>query len=164
MPDDAREERAVRGMLDCDIAISTTDTQSSRALLNQIAYQFWLPIINVGVRVGTKKNGLISGMPIEIRLLLPDNGCLWCRRGVLDSQAIYEENLQAEERRQLAAEGYVQGLDGPQPSLTPLNYFASAAAIVTLLRLYSGQPVPAASVVFDVSGTVPSSTQDRGGS
>jgi molybdopterin-synthase adenylyltransferase len=150
VPRDTREEEVVRGLLDCDIVISTTDTQSSRALLNQIAYQYWLPIIDVGVRVGTKKNGVISGMPVEIRLLLPDNGCLWCRRGVLDSQAIYEENLPVEERRQLAAEGYVQGLDGPQPSLTSLNYLASAMAIVTLLRVYSGQPVPAASVVFDV--------------
>ena len=150
VPHDAREESVVRSLLDCDIVISTTDTQSSRALLNQVSYQYWLPIIDVGVRVGTKKNGAISGMPVEIRLLLPDNGCLWCRRGVLDSQAIYEENLSAEDRRQLAAEGYVQGLDGPQPSLTALNYLASSVAVVTLVRIYSGQPIPAASVVFDV--------------
>jgi molybdopterin-synthase adenylyltransferase len=147
---DAREEHVVRSLLDCDVVISTTDTQSSRALLNQVAYQYWLPIIDVGVRVGTKKNGSISGMPVEIRVLLPDNGCLWCRRGVLDSQAIYEENLPADDRRRLAAEGYVQGLDGPQPSLTALNYLASSMAVVTLARLYSGQPIPAASVVFDV--------------
>jgi len=150
MPYDVRNESVVRKILDCDIVVSTTDTQSSRALLNQVAYQYWIPVIDVGVRVGTKKNGIISGMPVEIRLLLPDNGCLWCRRGVLDSQAIYAENLPAKERRQLAAEGYVQGLDAPQPSLTPLNYVASAAAAITLLRLYSGQPVAAASVVFDV--------------
>jgi molybdopterin-synthase adenylyltransferase len=149
MPDDAREEDVVRELLDCDIAINTTDTQSSRALLNQVAYQYWLPTIDVGVRVGTKKNGVISGMPVELRLLLPDNGCLWCRGGVLDSQTIYEENLPAKERRQLAAEGYVQGLDVPHPSLTSLNYLASAVAVITLVRLYSGQPVPAASVVFD---------------
>ena len=107
-------------------------------------------IVDVGVRVGTKRNGTVSGMPVEIRLLLPDIGCLWCRRGVLNSQTIYEENLPAEERRQLAAEGYVQGLEVPQPSLTSLNYLASSVAVVTLVRLYSGQPVPAESVVFDV--------------
>lgn len=150
LPRDVREESAVRNLLDCDIVISTTDTQSSRALLNQISYQYWLPIIDVGVRVGTKKNGAISGMPVEIRLLMPDNGCLWCRRGVLDSQAIYEENLPAYDRQRLAAEGYVQGLNEPQPSLTALNYLASSMAIITMIRLYSGQGIPDASVVFDV--------------
>src|SRR5260370_6512996 len=149
IPRDVREEAVARRLLDCDIVISTTDTQSSRALLNQVAYQYWLPIMDIGARIGTKKSGVISGMPVEIRLLLPDNGCLWCRRGVLDSQAIYEENLPPDERQRLAAEGYVQGFDRPQPSLTPLNYLASAVAILTLVRLYSGQPVPAASVVFD---------------
>jgi hypothetical protein len=128
--------------------ISTTETQSSRALLNQVAYQYWLPTIDVGVRVGTKQNGDISGMPAEIRLLLPDTGCLWCRR-VLDSQAIYEENLPADERRRLAEEGYAQGVPQHQPSLTPLNHLAASVAVLTMVKLYSGQPVAAASVVFD---------------
>jgi hypothetical protein len=150
VPRDIREEGVVRRLLDCDVVISTTDTQSSRALINQVAYQYWLPVIDVGVRVGTKKSGAISGMPVETRLLLPDNGCLWCRRGVLDSQAIYEENLPVKERQRLEVEGYVQGLRQPQPSLAPLNYLASAVAVITLVRLYSGQPIPSASVVFDV--------------
>jgi molybdopterin-synthase adenylyltransferase len=139
----------VRRLLDCDVVISTTDTQSSRALLNQIAYQYWLPTIDVGVRVGTKQDGAVSGMPAEVRVLLPDNACLWCRRGVLDSQVIYEENLPPDARQRLAAEGYVQGLAQHQPSLTPLNYFAGAAAVLIMLKLQSGQPVIAASVVFD---------------
>jgi molybdopterin/thiamine biosynthesis adenylyltransferase len=146
---DVRDEDVVRRLLDCDVVISTTDTQSSRALLNQIAYQYWLPTIDVGVRVGTKRNGAVSGMPAEVRVLLPDNACLWCRRDVLDSQVIYEENLPLDARQRLAAEGYVQGLAQHQPSLTPLNYFAGAAAVLILVKLHSGQPVVAASVVFD---------------
>jgi molybdopterin/thiamine biosynthesis adenylyltransferase len=146
---DIREEPVVRQLLDCDIIINTTDTQSSRAMLNQIAYQYWVPIVDVGVRVGTKADGAVSGMPVEVRVLLPDNGCLWCRKGVLDSQAIYEENLPADERARLAAEGYIQGVGQPQASLTPLNYFAAALALLTMTHLYSGQPVHDASIVFD---------------
>jgi len=146
---DVREEDVVRRLLDCDIVINTTDTQSSRAMLNQIAYQYWLPVVDVGVRVGTKVDGAVSGMPVEVRVLLPDNGCLWCRKGVLNSQAIYEETLPADERARFAAEGYVQGVGEPQASLTPLNYLAGALALLTMIRMYSGQPVHAASVVFD---------------
>jgi molybdopterin-synthase adenylyltransferase len=149
LPDDVRHEGAVRRLLECDIVVSTTDTQSSRALLNQVAYQYWLPLIDVGVRIGTSTIGEISGMPVELRTLLPDNGCLWCRKGVLNSQTIYEENLPREDREKLAIEGYVQGLGQRQPSLAPLNFLASALAALTLVRLYSGKHLPAASVVFD---------------
>jgi molybdopterin/thiamine biosynthesis adenylyltransferase len=148
MSEDARRETVLRRILDCDLVINTTDTQSSRAFLNQVSYQYYLPVIDIGVRVGTKLDGSVSGMPAEIRVLLPDNGCLWCRN-VLDSQAIYEENLPRSERDKLAREGYVQAIQGPQPSVIPLNYFGAAAATTTALRLSSGQPVPSLSVVFD---------------
>lgn len=146
---DVREEAVVRRLLDCDVVVNTTDTQSSRALINQVAYQYWLPIVDVGVRVGTKRDGTVSGMPAEMRVLLPDNGCLWCR-GVLDSQSIYEENLPTNERQRLAAESYVQGTDQPQPSITPLNHLAASIAVLTLVKLYSGERIHHASVVVDV--------------
>ncbi|MEA2579137.1 MAG: hypothetical protein QOE83_29 [Actinomycetota bacterium] len=149
MPADAREELVTRRLLDCDLVMNTTDTQASRAFLNQVSYQYWIPVIDVGVKVGTKTAGDISGMPVELRLLLPDNGCLWCRKGVLDSQIIYEENLPPADREKRAADGYVQGVGQAQPSLTPLNYLAGALALLTLIRVYSGKSVPAASIVFD---------------
>ena len=149
LPSDVRCENTTRRLLDCDVVVSTTDTQSSRAFLNQVAYQYWLPVVDVGIRIGTTASGTVSGMPVEVRVLLPDNGCLWCRKGVLDSQTIYEENLPTEERKKLTEEGYVQGLGPRQPSIAPLNYFASALALLTLIRLYSGQALSAASTVFD---------------
>ena len=105
-------------------------------------------MIDVGVRIGTAHSGAISGMPVEVRTVLPDNGCLWCR-GVLDSQAIYEENLPSEVREGLAQEGYVQGLRGPQPSLAPLNYFAASLAALTLIHLYSDRGPPDSSLIVD---------------
>jgi len=146
---DVRYEHVIRRVLDCDLIISTTDTQSSRALINQVAYQYWIPTIDVGLRVGTTSAGQISGMPVEVRTLLPATGCLWCRKYVLSSQAIYEENLPSAEQRALQDEGYVQGVRGPQPSLTPLNSFAASVAFLTALRAYSGLEVPFMSVIID---------------
>jgi len=145
---DVRTESAAKALLDTDMVISTTDTHSSRAFLNQIAYQYWLPLLDVGARVGLKKSGEVSGMPVEVRVLLPDNGCLWCRR-VLSADRIREENLPANERARLAAEGYVQGLEGPQPSLASLNYFAASLIVLTAIRLYSGQPLISLSFILD---------------
>jgi hypothetical protein len=148
VPLDVRQEAAARHLVDADIAVITTDTQSSRALVNQMAFQYWIPVIDVGVRVGTSVSGAITGMPAEIRVLLPDAGCLWCR-DVLDADAIRAENLPPDERVRLAAEGYIQGLPGPQPSLTPLNYCAASLAALIILRLLSGQPVVSHSFIAD---------------
>jgi hypothetical protein len=145
---DVRTQSATKALLDTDLVISTTDTHSSRAFLNQIAYQYWLPLLDVGARVGLKKSGEVSGMPVEVRVLLPDNGCLWCR-GVLSADRIREENLPAGERARLAAEGYVQGLEGPQPSLASLNYFAASLTVLTAIRLYSGQPLVSQTFILD---------------
>lgn len=131
---DVRTAAALETLIDCDLVFNTTDTHSSRALINQLAFQYWLPVVDVGVRVGTSVSGGVTGMPTEVRVLLPDTGCLWCRK-VLSSDRIREENLPSEERRSLAREGYVVGEPGPQPSLAPLNHFAASQAALTSLRM-----------------------------
>jgi molybdopterin/thiamine biosynthesis adenylyltransferase len=145
---DVREEGVARTLLDCDVIFATTDTHSSRALVNQLAVQYWIPTIDVGVRVGTTKVGSISGMPVEIRTLLPDTPCLWCIKA-LSSDVIYAENLPPSERERLFAEGYVQGLPEPQPSLAAVNYLAAALAVTTALRLLSGDRLPDTDFIVD---------------
>jgi hypothetical protein len=131
---DVRTEAVARRLLDMDVVISTTDTHSSRSVLNQLAYQYFLPLIDVGVKVGTSRSGDVTGMPTEVRVLLPDGACLWCS-GVLDAARIRAENLPAQERQQQQREGYIQGINEPQPSLAALNAFAASLATLTMLRL-----------------------------
>lgn len=131
---DVRTEDAARTLLDADVVISTTDTHSSRSFVNQLAHQYLLPTIDVGVKVGTSKRGDVTGMPTDVRVLLPDTGCLWCS-GILDSARIRAENLPSDEREQQKREGYIQDVDAPEGSLAALNSFASSLTTLTLLRL-----------------------------
>jgi hypothetical protein len=144
---DVRTEAASRVLLSSDLVISATDTMSSRALLNQLAVQYWIPTIDVGLRVGTSLSGTITGMPVECRVLLPDSACLWCR-GVLSSEVIRAENLPSNERQHLAEEGYVQGV-AVQASVGPLNVLAAAESLLLTLRLYAGGNLPHVSFVMD---------------
>jgi hypothetical protein len=131
---DVRNEAVGRRLLDMDVIMCTTDTHSSRAVVNQLAYQYWVPVVDVGVAVGTDCAGGVSGMPAEVRLLLPDTGCLWCRE-VLSASRIRAENLPETEREALIQEGYVQGLDVAVPSVAALNGFAASLAALVLLQL-----------------------------
>lgn len=144
---DVRTDQAKSALIDSDVVIVTTDTHSSRAFVNQLAVQYSVPLIDVGVVVGLDRAGGVSGMPIELRVVLDDEPCLWCR-GVLDAARIRAENLPTDERLEQAREGYVQGLE-PQPSLTPLNTMAASIAIITLLRLIAEDPLPSAWSIID---------------
>ena len=122
-----------------------TDTHGSRAVVNDLASAYLLPVIDVGVRVGAKANGALSGLVAEVRILTPKTPCLWCRRSI-SADVIRAENLSKEERQRLAREGYVvHGVDDPAPSVVALTVLGSGLATCALLALLSdeGECAPA---------------------
>jgi molybdopterin-synthase adenylyltransferase len=156
---DVRTSEGLALLINTDLLLNTTDTHSSRAFVNQVALQYWVPTLDVGVRIGTTA-GTVSGMPAEVRLLLPDNGCLWCR-GVIAADVIRAENLPAEERTRLAQEGYVTGPVGlAEPSIGPLNSLAADLVATSAIKLTVGGTEPGWWIVdpwehYEMTGDAP---------
>ena len=73
---DVRFEDVFRILLDADAIICATDTHGSRAIVNELASPYMLPVIDLGVRVGSKKNGDLTGLLAEVRILTPTTPCL----------------------------------------------------------------------------------------
>ena len=136
---DVRKEEVFRALLDCDLVFNATDTHGSRAVVNELASTYMLPVIDVGVRVGSKSNGNLSGLVAETRILTPTTPCLWCR-GTISADVIRAENLPEHERRQLAERGYVvQGIGDPAPSVAALTVLGSGLATCAMLALLSDE-------------------------
>jgi molybdopterin/thiamine biosynthesis adenylyltransferase len=134
---DVRTEAAFRHLLDADVVISATDTHGSRAVLNDLASAYLLPVIDVGVRVGSRRDRVLSGLVAEVRVLTPTTPCLWCRK-TISAEAIRIENLPSVEREQLRREGYVVGANGsPAASVVALTVLGSALAICALIGLFA---------------------------
>jgi len=143
---DVRTEAGFRPLLDADVVFSATDTHSSRAVINELASTYLLPVIDVGVRAGSKANGMLSGLLAEVRILTPSTPCLWCRR-TIDGHVIRAENLPENERRELEREGYVvDGIGDPEPSVVALTVLGSGLGTCALLALLSdeGEAAPSA--------------------
>ncbi len=137
MHGDVRTESVFRSLLDTDVVLCGTDTHGSRAIVNELASTYFLPVIDVGVRVGARAGAVLSGLLAEIRVLTPTTPYLWCRR-MIDGDIIRAENLPEEERAKLVREGYVSSTVGaPAPSVTALTVFASGMAGCALLGLLS---------------------------
>lgn len=140
---DVRVEDAFRALLDTDVVICGTDTHGSRAIVNELPSAFLLPVIDVGVRVGSRGPSL-NGLLAELRLLMPSRPCLWCR-GAINADTIRAENLPAEERQRLQTEGYVvEGVGEPAPSVIALTVLGAGMATCALLALISddGDVIP----------------------
>jgi len=120
-----------RLLLDRDIIFSCTDDHWGRSILNQIAYQYLIPIINIGVRVDSRDKKITGGTG-SLHVLRPGSPCLWCYE-YLKADIIYSESMLKKERNKLLAEGYVEGLETKAPSV--ISFTSTMASLATAIFL-----------------------------
>ncbi len=119
-----------------DFVLLCTDSHASRAMVNQAAYQHFVPAIDMGVSI-TVANGAVSHITGRVQMLAPSLPCLTCS-GALDGEAIRRE-MQTPEQR--AADPYVHGVREPQPAVLSINSTVSSLAMTMLLGVITPVPV-----------------------
>ncbi|HMM95058.1 ThiF family adenylyltransferase [Phycicoccus sp.] len=118
-----------------DLVFACTDGHGSRALLNEIAQQFLVPIIDLGVEVMAAPTGVSAGG--GVRVLRPGGGCLLCA-GTLDAELVRQEYLSEEARGREVARGYLRDLSEPAPSVIALNGVVASLAVLEACHLLAG--------------------------
>jgi hypothetical protein len=136
---DVRVERVFRELLDTDIVLCGTDSHGSRAVLNDLASTYILPVIDVGVQAGGKTNRDLAALTAEVSVLTPVTPCLWCR-GRISGEVIRAENLPPEQRDRLVREGYlIGGVGEPAPSVMALTALGAGLGTCALLAMLSSE-------------------------
>jgi len=156
VPESVLEESVARRVTECDFCFFCTDSQASRAILNQIAYQYYVPSIDMGVIIAvspdttTRKAG-VTHIAGRVQLLAPGHACLTCTR-LLDSNAIRRELMLPPER---VADPYFVGASQPQPAVISLNSTVASLAVTMFLSVATGIPGRARHQIYDaISGAV----------
>lgn len=124
---------ALRG---CDIVFGCTDDNAGRAVLSRLAYWYCLPVIDMGVLITTAEHR-VNGLFERLTVMGPGMPCLFCR-GRIDVNAMREEALPEDERRQLVQEGYAQGLGDPDPSVVAYTTMVASLAVDEFLQRLFG--------------------------
>ncbi len=75
--DDVLKPDATRSLREAHIVFCCTDSEASRHLLNQFAYQYWIPVIDVGVGIHVQTHAPIQ-IAGRVAMLSPGLPCLWC--------------------------------------------------------------------------------------
>lgn len=136
LPRSVAEDEVVRELLDRDCMFLCTDDHWGRAVLNQLAYQYLIPVINLGVAIEAPE-GTVRGAVGVVDVLGPELPCLWCR-GFLDPQRIAAESMPSEERQARVEEGYIRGYRTRQPAVVSLTTTVAGLGVTLFLDLLTG--------------------------
>jgi len=147
---------AALALLERDAIFLCTDDHWGRSIVNEIAYQYFVPTINLGVRIAAEDGKISSGVG-TVDVLRPDLPCLWCSE-FLRAERIAAESISRRRWQALEAEGYVEGLDTPAPSVVSMTTATSGLAVTLFLQLltdFMGAAGDIARLNWDVmAGTV----------
>jgi molybdopterin/thiamine biosynthesis adenylyltransferase len=145
-----------KALLDRDVIFCCTDEHWGRSVVNQVSYQYLIPVIDMGVRIDAKENK-IRGAFGSVHVLKPDKPCLWCYE-FLSADRIRNESLPEYERKNLLREGYVQDIDSAAPSVISLTTTIAGHAVTAFLQLMTDFMGPAGDIsrlnYFIMEGTV----------
>lgn len=120
-------------LLGADLVVGCTDNLTSRLVLNRLAHQYYLPLLDLGVDVQLREDdpSRVRAIGGRVMLVSPDGPCLGCL-GVLDPEVL------AREAGVAAPNGYLRGHDEPAPSVISFNGVVASLAVSEILRLVTG--------------------------
>jgi molybdopterin-synthase adenylyltransferase len=135
---DICDSEIARQLLDSDFFFCCTDSHGSRVVLTQIAYQYLVPGIDLGVIIRAE-NDIITHINGRVQMLAPGLACLICQN-LLDPEQI-RRDLMTEKSR--LADPYIVGGGVPQPAVISINSATASMATTMFLSAVTGIPFSA---------------------
>ena len=133
-----------RELLNADLIFACTDSHGSRSVLQQVAYQYLIPCIDMGVTI-TALGGRISHIFGRVQLLAPGLACLTCD-SLLDPNEVRRDMMTEFERQ---ADPYVRGAHEPAPAVMSLNGAVASLAVTMLLAIAAGIPMKGRHLLYN---------------
>lgn len=142
--DDVMRAAIAKQLRDVDIIFGCTDSHGSRAVLQQVAYQYLIPCIDVGTTI-VAAGGVVTHIYGRVQMLSPGHACLTCG-GLLDANEVRRDMMTAFERQ---ADPYIQGAREPAPAVMSINGMASSLAVTMMLSVATGVPMKGRHVLLN---------------
>jgi hypothetical protein len=135
-PADVADDPIARQLRDCDFIFLAADTMLARDVVNQAAYQYLIPTLQVGSKVvldpSTRRVVDVYGV---VRSLGTTPGCLRCN-GLVNVATLTEESLASEEQRR--NQHYIDDPEIQAPSVITLNAMSVGWAVNDFMQYATG--------------------------
>lgn len=129
---------AAQRLRDCDVVFGCTDDEWGRSILNRLAVYYYIPVIDMGVRIASTA-GVIDSVQGRVTVLAPGTSCLFCRGrigGQIAAEVIRATDPRAAEN--LRQEGYVPELEEPAPSVISFTTAVASSAVIEFIQRLTG--------------------------
>jgi molybdopterin-synthase adenylyltransferase len=133
--DSVLKASVARTLADADFVFCCTDSHGSRAVVNQFAYQYLVPTIDVGVVIAVQ-HGKVTHVAGRTQMLAPGLACLTCGN-LLDAEQVRRDLMTDFERQ---ADPYILGEPEPAPAVISLNSTMASLAVTMFLNAVAGVP------------------------
>lgn len=129
---DVARESVAQVLRDCDFIFLAADSMRARLVVNALAHQYLIPVIQMGAKIRRGDGGSLEDAMCAVRHIRPGTGCLWCN-GLIDPTQLAIEAKSDDERKEQA-----YGVQEPNPSVITLNAVAAAHAVNDFLFDFLG--------------------------
>lgn len=146
---DVIQARTAMLLVDTDLFFGCTDSHGSRAVLQQVSYQYLTPCIDMGTTI-VAKDGRIHSVTGRVQLLAPDHACFSCGR-LLDANEVRRDMMSAFERK---SDPYIVGDFEPAPAVMSINSTTASLAVTMFLAFFAGLPSSGRHLIYN--GLIPS--------
>ena len=127
----------LKQIIELDVLICGTDDTTSRAFLNQLCHQYYIPVLDMGVQFNVDKNGLLVSETGRVNLMLPGTVCMCCC-GYINPIKLQQEGVTKEQHQQQVADGYLSGSDVKEPSMMVFNMQVASLGVQRLIEWVTG--------------------------
>jgi molybdopterin-synthase adenylyltransferase len=141
---DVMRSSIARRLADVDILFGCTDSHGSRAVIQQVAYQYLVPCIDMGSTIAAL-NGSVTHIYGRVQMLAPGLPCLICSQ-LLDPNEVRRDMMTAFERQ---ADPYIVGSREPAPAVMSLNATAASLAVTMFISVVTELPGDARHLLYN---------------
>lgn len=132
---DVNHKSVAKRLRDVDVIFCCTDNMSSRMVINRMAHQYLIPVLDIGVDIQPTEDGKIRKIGGHIVLISPDDYCLDCL-GFIDHTLLSYELANKEKR---ISNPYIQGSKNEYaPSVISLNGALASMAVTEFIHFTTG--------------------------
>lgn len=138
-PKHITDSETAKALRDCDVIFGCTDDEWGRSILSKLAIDYYIPVLDMGVKIDSKEGTIVS-VQGRVTTLLPSTACLSCR-GRITAEGVRAQVIEScnpEQAKELRRQQYAPELQGNAPAVIAFTSAVASTAIAELLHRLTG--------------------------
>ena len=131
--------KSAEALRECDVIFGCTDDEWGRSILSKLAIDYYIPVIDMGVKIDSNEGSIVS-VQGRVTTLVPGSACLFCR-GRITAEGVRAQVIEScnpSQAEELRRQRYAPELQGNAPAVIAFTTAVASTAVAELLHRLTG--------------------------